>query len=290
VKVLRPWLASQVRQDLPVLERLLAPLDAAFPALDSHAVLREFRERVLDELDLEHEACTQRLVHRALRGHPSLMAPAPVMRLAHEGVLVSEWANGTPLLDGPDADNAAARLVELALGATRAGIMPADIDPDDVLLLSDGRLAILDFGAWCAVDRERASIAADALEAFLEPDVEAFGSAVERLGWLPAGHGGAALDLIGDALDGLAGPGPARLDRESVLAARDRLFESPETIVELILAGALPPHDLWPARGVAQLFGTIARAGATGDWPALARTALRNGWSAPPLRLERRAV
>jgi len=213
-----------------------------------------------------------------LRGHPSLMAPAPVMRLAHEGVLVSEWVNGTPLLDAPDVDDAAARLVEFAFGATRAGIMPADIDPDDVLLLSDGRLAILDFGACCEVDRERVSIAADALEAFLEQDVEAFGSALERLGLLPASHGGAALGLIREVLDGLAGPGPTRLDAEAVLAARDRLFESPETIVELILAGALPPQDLWPARGAAQLFATIARAGATGDWPALARAALRNGW------------
>jgi hypothetical protein len=66
-----------------------------------------------------------------------------------------------------------------------------------------------------------------------------------------------------------------------VLAARDRLFDRPEAIVELILAGALPPQDLWPARGVVGLFSTIARVGASGDWRALASAALRNGWNAP---------
>jgi hypothetical protein len=50
--------------------------------------------------------------------------------------------------------------------------------------------------------------------------------------------------------------------------------------VELILSGALPPEDIWPARAVGQLFGTIARVGATGAWRELARGALREGWNA----------
>jgi hypothetical protein len=66
------------------------------------------------------------------------------------------------------------------------------------------------------------------------------------------------------------------------VAARDRLLEDPAGLSELIVAGKLPPEDLWPARGVAQLFGTIARAGATASWRELARAALREGWSASP--------
>jgi hypothetical protein len=63
-----------------------------------------------------------------------------------------------------------------------------------------------------------------------------------------------------------------------VCAARDRLIERPGDLAELLLRGTLPPADLWPARGAAQLFGVIARVGATGDWVALAREALREGW------------
>jgi hypothetical protein len=280
VKVLRPGLASEVRQDLALLDTLLAPLGLAFPALNARAVLDEFRQRVLDELDLEQEASAQRRFHRALRDHATLMVPAPVMRLARDGVLVSEWVDGIPLWNAPDPDEAAALLVQFALGAAHAGIVHADADPDDVLVLPDGRLAILDFGAWREVDRDRVALGASALDAFLAEDVDEFAGALEQLGWLPASHGGAAFDLIARTLGGLAGPGPSRLNSDVLLAARDRLFDDPEAATELVLAGALPPQDLWPARSAAQLFATIARIGATGDWPELARAALRDGWSA----------
>ena len=261
-------------QDLAVLEALLAPLEAAFPALDARGILHEFRERVLDELDLEYEASAQRRFQRALRGLPFLTIPRPITRLARDGVLVSEWVDGVPLWRAPDPDEAATRLVQFALGAAQAGLVHADLHPDDVLVLSDGRLAILDFGASCEVDRDRISIAAGALDAFVAGDVGEFGAAAERLGWLPSTHASVALELIRHALDGLAGQGVARLDSDAMLAARGRLFERPQAIAELVLAGALPPQDLWPARGLAQLFGTIARVGASGDWAGLARGAL----------------
>jgi predicted unusual protein kinase regulating ubiquinone biosynthesis (AarF/ABC1/UbiB family) len=269
-----------VRQDLALLDALLGPLGAAFPALDARAVVREVRERVLDELDLEQEAAAQRRFHRALRDHRSLMVPAPIMRLTHAGVLVSEWVDGVPLCHAPDRDRAAARLVHFALGGTTAGIAHADLHPDDVLVLPDGRLAVLDFGAWCDVDPDRVTLATAAFHAFLARDVDAFTRAVDGLGWLPESRGAAFLDTIERALGPLAGPGPVRLDRDAVLAARDRLIDDPEGVIQMILHGALPPQDLWPARSIAQLFGTIARVGATGDWRELISTALRDGWNA----------
>ncbi len=278
VKVLRPGLARSVRQDLALLDALLAPLRAAFPALDARAVLSEFRERVLDELDLEQEATAQRRFHRALRGHPSVMVPAPIMRLAHAGVLVSEWVDGTPLAHAADRDHAAAQLVRFVVGATAAGIIHADPDPDDVLVLPDGRLAILDFGAWREVDRDRLVLATAAFDALRARDADVFARTVDDLGWLPADRGALGLSVIEQALGDLAGPGAVRLDGDAVLAARDRLIDEPDGIIELILHGAIPPPDLWAARGVAQLFATIARVGATGDWQDLIGTALHDGW------------
>jgi predicted unusual protein kinase regulating ubiquinone biosynthesis (AarF/ABC1/UbiB family) len=278
VKVLRPGLAGAVRQDLALLESLAAPLGAAFPALDPAALMREVRERVLDELDLESVATAQRRFHRALRGHPFLVVPAPVTRLAHESVLVSEWIDGVPLWQAPDPDQAAARLITFGLGATRAGIVHADLHPDDVLVLADGRLAILDFGATRTVEADRVDAAVAALEAFVADDPKAFGAATERLGALPAAHADTAMALARDALGELAGSEVTRLDGDAVIAARDRALAQPERLGELILAGSIDPRDLWPARGVAQLFGTIARVGARGAWRELARAALRDGF------------
>jgi predicted unusual protein kinase regulating ubiquinone biosynthesis (AarF/ABC1/UbiB family) len=278
VKVLRPGLARSVRQDLALLDSLLAPLGAAFPALDARAVLQEARERVLDELDLEHEAGAQRRFHRALRGHPWLVVPAPVMRLAHPEVLVSEWVNGVTLWNAPDPDQAAARLVRFALGGPAAGIMHADLNPDDVLVLPDGRLAVLDFGAWCEIDRDRLALVITAVDAFLAGEVDGFAVALEQLGWLPRSSGPTAFGLVEHVLDGLTGPGPIGLDRDTVVAAGRRLGQRADAVSEVVLAGALPPPDLWPVRAVAQLFGTIARVGATGDWRGLIDQALRDGW------------
>jgi predicted unusual protein kinase regulating ubiquinone biosynthesis (AarF/ABC1/UbiB family) len=274
VKVLRPGLAATVRQDLALLEGLLVPLGAAFPALDAGAMLHEFRERVVEELDLEVEATVQRRFHRALRHHPFLTVPAPVMRLASESVLVSEWVDGIPLYDAPDRDQAAHRLLEFVLGAAKSGIVHADPHPDDVLVLDDGRLAILDFGATREVDPARLDHARSALEAFAAGDIETFGRAIEALGWLPSSAAAAAIAVARHALGELAGPGEALLDGEAVIAARDRLLECRDELGGLLSAGALQPEDLWPARSVAQLFATIARVGARGDWVKLARRAL----------------
>jgi hypothetical protein len=158
--------------------------------------------------------------------------------------------------------------------------MYCDVDPDDALVLSDGRLAILDYGLTSAVESDRLDAAADALNAFAENDSSAFGAAVRRFGWLPSDQASGALALGRDALGELGGPDPARLDSDAVLDAGRRLLSRPELVGELIASGAPGPLDLWPAMAAGQLFAAIARVGATGPWRELARSALRDGWSA----------
>lgn len=278
VKVLRPGLASSVRQDLVLLESLLAPLAAAFPALDAAATIAEVRERILEELDLEHEAGMQRRFARALARHPFLTVPAPVTDLCHEQVLVSEWVEGVPFTEAPDPDQAAARLIVFVAGGLRAGLAYAAPLPQDVRVLEDGRLAVLDFGATRTVDSGRAELVAAAVDAFAEDDGPGLGEALEKLGHGPAELGPTALHVVTHGLGELGGADPSRLDSAAVIAARDRLLSEPEPLAELIARGKLPPEDLWPMRGLAQLFATIARAGATGAWPELLRGALREGW------------
>jgi predicted unusual protein kinase regulating ubiquinone biosynthesis (AarF/ABC1/UbiB family) len=281
VKVLRPGLRASVRQDLALLELLTGPLGSAFPGVDPAAVTAEFRERVLEELDLEHEAEVQRRFHRALRRQPFLSVPAPVTRLCHESVLVSEWADGVRLRDATDLDQAAARLVGFGIGAAvTLGVSHADLHPDNVLVRPDGGLTILDFGATRRVDPERVASAIGVIDALVAADGAALGSAMEALGWLPAANGPAAVRLARHALGALGEPGRARLDHSAVIGARDRALQRPDLIGELLLAGAPPPEDLWPARGFAVMFSTIARIGATRDWWELMRAALTDGWAA----------
>ncbi len=89
-----------------------------------------------------------------------------------------------------------------------------------------------------------------------------------------------ATDFARRALAELGGEAPSRLDSEAVVAARDRVLGDPETLVQLMFAVRPSAEDLWPARGSAALFGTIARVGATAPWLELVRRGLRDGFAA----------
>lgn len=278
IKVLRPGLTANVHQDLALLEALAAPLAAAFPAQNVGAVLGKVRERVLDGLDLEHEAMLQRRFHRALRGHPFLSVPAPVTRLCHPDVLVSEWVDGVPFARAAHPDEAAARLASFVLGAARWGVAYVDVDGDNVIITNDGGLAIVDFGACRETDPDRLAHAAAALEAVARDDAETFTRSMQALGWLPDGQARVALPLMRELLGEHVEPGASRLDTDAVIAVRDRLLRRADAVAQLLEAASLAAEDLWLARGVGQLLGTIARLGADGDWVGLALEALREGW------------
>lgn len=280
VKLLRPGLAGAVRQDLALLEGLLSPLGAAFPAIDAGALVREFRERVLDELDLEHEAGSMRRFQRALRSHPQLRIPAPVTSLSRDEVLVSELIEGRPLAEAEqgERDWAAALLVRFTAGGLAAGIVHADPDPRDVLVLDDRRLAILDFGAVAIPQLARVQALAGAIDAFASGERSAFRAALEELGALSGEHALAAWELLTEVLGEFAGPDPVRLDSAAVVRLRERAEAMPGRVAEVLTHGSLAPADLWPARALVQLFATIARVGATGSWRELLREALRDGW------------
>jgi predicted unusual protein kinase regulating ubiquinone biosynthesis (AarF/ABC1/UbiB family) len=281
VKVQRPGLSRSVGQDLALLGSLVVPLRAAFPALDASGVLCEVAERVRDEFDLEHEAANARQIHRLLRGHPRLVVPAPVTRLAAEEVLVREWIDGTVLDAVAAPDGPAAALVEFVLGGCAAGIINTGVTAQDVLVLSDGRVAVLDHGTCCTVDRGRLAGALAALEALLVDDGDRLGDALAGLGWLAGDDAPEALALLREVLGELLGSGPVRLDAAAVRDAGLRVARLRNRALALVRSSALAPPDVWPARGVAQLFATIARVGASGDWSQLALRALRDGWDCP---------
>lgn len=280
VKVLRPGIADSVRQDLNLLEALVRPVHAVFPSLQAGLLLREVRERILDELDLEHEASTQRAFARALRRHEALHVPAPVSDLCHERVLVSAWVDGTPvgeLGDPAERAEAARALVRFHVGSARFGTVSADPHPHDTLRMADGRHAFLDFGAVRQVPATRVDEAVGALDAFLGADGEALGASLERLGWLPASVGTTALALGREILQGHL-DGPSRLDADAVVAVGERAFGHAEALWPLAQVASVPPEDLWPLRMLGALPGLLARLGVEEDWPTLIGQAARDGW------------
>jgi hypothetical protein len=284
VKVLRPGLAEALRADLGLVDALALPLKAAFPRLDATGILREARERLLDEMDLEHEASVQRTLARRLRRHPTLYVPAPVTSLSAERVNVAAWVDGRDVAEVAASGTAEERgrlaraLVAFHVGSAREGTLHADPHPGHALLMDDGRVAFLDPGATAQVDPARVDLGLAALDALRDGDEDGFGTALEALGFLPAERGADALEAVRRVLGPFAAPGPVLLDAEAVHDLGRRAVERWREGLALAGAGTLPPGDLWPARMLGSLVATVARLEVEEDWLDLVRSAAADGW------------
>lgn len=273
VKVLRPGLASTVRADLVLLEALGAPLGGAFPRLDVAGVLAEVREAALDELDLEHEGDTQRLVGRALRDRAGVEVPRVHGELTTEDVLVTDLLEGRSLADGgrPKDPGAAARaLVRACVTAVdRSGLALTDLRPGHVVLAEDG-IGLLGAGVARPWSRERMRAAAAALAALRDPDGAGELAAVleTRLGILPGEAARAAHPVLREVAGDLL-TGPARLDVTVLREVGRRALTLAPELAGLAARATPRPEDVSAFRAIGQLLATLAWLETREDWVAL---------------------
>jgi predicted unusual protein kinase regulating ubiquinone biosynthesis (AarF/ABC1/UbiB family) len=151
VKVQYPFAADVLLGDLRALGVSLRLAGAVVPGLVAAPLVGELRIRAAEELDYRHEARAQRAVAAAFAGSEEYAVPDVVG--VGDGVLVTEWLDGRPLVDAagdPDEQRrrTAERYQRFALLAPRlAGWLHADPHPGNFRVAPDGRLGVLDFGA-----------------------------------------------------------------------------------------------------------------------------------------------
>ena len=158
VKVQYPGADEALETDLRVLERFARLFTLIVPGLDARAVMRELRARMLEELDYRAEADRQRTFAAEYGGGERLHVPAVVASAPK--VLVSEWLDGTslatlvgrPSAGDADRDGYAHTIVETMFSSpVRVGMVHADPHPGNFMVLRDGRLGMVDFGAAAAM-------------------------------------------------------------------------------------------------------------------------------------------
>jgi predicted unusual protein kinase regulating ubiquinone biosynthesis (AarF/ABC1/UbiB family) len=154
VKVQYPGADEALLSDLRQLQRFSRLFQAMVPGAEVKPLLAELRDRMAEELDYRTEADHQRTFATTFDGDESVVVPRVIASAPK--VMVSEWISGTPLATiirtgtTADRDHAGERLAEFHFSApARSGLLHADPHPGNFLLLPDGRLGVLDFGA-CA--------------------------------------------------------------------------------------------------------------------------------------------
>ncbi len=190
IKIQYPGIAEALESDLRNAGMLVRLARAFAPGLDAKAVAEELRLRVMEELDYEYEAQSQRSFARAYRGHPFIYVPDVLTRLSRRRVLVTEYVDGAGFEEvKQQSQDQRDRFGEIVFRFSFGSIyhlqhFNADPHPGNYLQMVDGRVAFLDFGMTKRLDREQIELEQRAVDAAARRDPEALRESLHDLGFI----------------------------------------------------------------------------------------------------------
>src|SRR5690606_21629644 len=249
VKVQRPTVARRVREDLRVMAWLAPLLVGRIPiaALANPPALVElFAQTITEELDFRLEAENMLDIARTFAelGQRGYVVPRPHPTLVTRRVLVMERLDGFRVDDvvgmrGAGVDTEAVvrtGMIGFLEGAILHGIFHGDLHGGNLLVLPDGRTALLDFGITGRLDEPRRIAFLRLLMAGSTNDLTGQLAALRDLGVLPPD---ADLDRVVREL---------RLDQPAVdpttMSGEQLVQELQQVIKALLGLGARLPKEL----------------------------------------------
>ena len=193
VKIQYPGADEALRADLKTMRRMTTVLRQLAPGADVQAVVDELIERTEMELDYRLEADNQRAFAKAYEGHPHFFVPHVVGSAPK--VMVSEWTEGKSMAEiirkgTPDErDLCGTRLFELTFDApTRVGMMHGDAHPGNFMMMADGRMTVIDFGAVAPLPDGLPVELGMMIRYAMEKNYDLLLPAMERIGFIRAGE------------------------------------------------------------------------------------------------------
>lgn len=154
VKVQKPGLKRPVQTDLEIMAWLVEQMHANMPALqpyDLPSVVEELKEGLLNELDFSIEARNATVFNSLNQFPEQVFAPEVYAQYTTPHLIISEWIMGKPpsrKLFSPEQ----ARSIALTGGNSFfsqiviTGFFHGDPHPGNILITSDGRVCLLDWG------------------------------------------------------------------------------------------------------------------------------------------------
>jgi ubiquinone biosynthesis protein len=150
IKVLRPGVAELVELDLRLLRRAtrvaLLLMRSRLVALDD--MVADIGESLVRQLDLVVEARTNEALTEAFADNPRLVLPKLIVPYCGRSVLTMTWIDGQSPRDvvGPCGDQVRTVLRALYQMIFVEGVIHCDLHPGNIRYLTDGRVALFDFG------------------------------------------------------------------------------------------------------------------------------------------------
>jgi ubiquinone biosynthesis protein len=198
VKVQRPGVGDTVEVDLSVLEELGTVAETRTSWGSEYRVrelIDEFGARLREELDYRIEARNAHTIGACLPPGSRVYVPRVHEELSTSRVLVMEWLDGVDVRQVAWDEARPADRVKIADQLLRTfleqmlqeGVFHADPHPGNVMLLADGRLALIDFGAAGRLDALQQAALRDMLAALTRRDADGVVQAVLQVARLRRG-------------------------------------------------------------------------------------------------------
>lgn len=199
VKVQYPGADEALRADLKTLSRMTGLISSVIPGADVKPILAEITERTEEELDYRNEGANQRAFAKAFDGHPEIVVPKVVASAPK--VIVTEWLDGTAvskiIADGardPEGTRDLRNRVALLMGRFHfsspetVGLLHADPHPGNFMMLADGKLAVIDFGACAPLPDGFPSVLGRMLSLALDERFDELTDLLHDNGWVIPGR------------------------------------------------------------------------------------------------------
>jgi predicted unusual protein kinase regulating ubiquinone biosynthesis (AarF/ABC1/UbiB family) len=280
VKVQYPGVAEAVEVDLRNLHLILRLVKRLAPGLDARAVGGEIRERIIEELDYELEAQTQREIARAYRGHPFAVVPEVLTRLSARRVLTTTLLEGRRYeevreLPEEERDRYGECVFRFFFSMpARTGLVLGDPHPGNYLLLGDRRVGFLDFGLARRIPAEHLELERGLAAAVDAGDGARVHELMTILGYLPEPDEFDPEQLLAQIRAGagwLFEPGFRRLDPDYAGSLIEEGGSTRSPHFESMKRQTVPPASLLMRRQEGLILVVLSDLRAGADWNAIAR-------------------
>lgn len=194
VCVRRPGVDGALRADARITATMVGPLEALVPQLrDPHPLgfVELAARQSLEEADLRNQALNA--IELALAAEAldldGLVIPRPIPGLVNRRAVVFEDLGGAPLDESSfDADRVLRSYLGITIeSALTNGVFHADLRPEHLVIVPDGRLSVVGFGALGRFDIDIRRGALKYLTSVFSGDVDAQIEAMRMTGAVPAG-------------------------------------------------------------------------------------------------------
>jgi len=196
VKVQHADIDEIVQMDLKTIWRIMVIVGWFVPIQGLDVIYRQVREMIEAELDFVREAAFMERIGHNLEGLEGVTVPPLYDQFCTGRVLTSAFRDGTKVSDLETLDEWGIDRAELAQRLVRAyckmvfedGLYHADPHPGNVLVMRDGTIVLLDFGAVAELSPAMKQGIPDLLEAVIKRDTPGIYRALRTMGFIARGQ------------------------------------------------------------------------------------------------------